>query len=264
MINNLRTAIGFLTRIPINTPQVVLSEAAPWFPVVGLGIGLIQAATFVGLNAALPAGPAAVLSVAVAALVTGAFHHDGLADMTDAFGGGWNVEQRLEIMKDSRLGTYGTVALILAIATEISVLATLTPTDGARVIIAGHCLSRAIAVAAMRFAPLARSAGREAEGLAPDAEAKPGLGGLGAAYAQDLSTMGTLVALGFGLAVTAAALAAWWAAVGVVVALLAAIAVVALAIAKIGGISGDVLGAIQQLSYLALLVTASGFIAAGS
>ena len=137
MINNLRTAIGFLTRIPINTPQVVLSEAAPWFPVVGLGIGLIQAATFVGLNAVLPAGPAAVLSVAVAALVTGAFHHDGLADMADAFGGGWNLEQRLEIMKDSRLGTYGTVALILAVATEISVLATLTPTDGARVIIAG-------------------------------------------------------------------------------------------------------------------------------
>ncbi len=243
MIANLRTAIGFLTRIPISTPeQVVLSAAAPWFPVVGLGIGLMQAGALLGFHALLPAAPAAVLAVAVAALITGAFHHDGLADMADAFGGGWTVEQRLDIMKDSRLGTYGTAALILAFATEISVLASLEPADGAVAVIAAHCLSRALAVAAMRLAP-------------------PVNAGLGAAYAEDLGWLATAMAVAFGVGVTALAFADWPAVVAIVAAIAAAVAVVLLAIRKIGGVTGDVLGAVQQMASLAVLLVAAASLA---
>ncbi len=260
MIDNLRTAIGFLTRIPIATPRVVLSDAAPWFPVVGLGIGAIQAAALLGFNEVLPAGPSAVLAVALAALITGAFHHDGLADMADAFGGGWNVEQRLTIMKDSRLGTYGTAALILAFATEISVLASLTPRRGAAAVIAAHCLSRAIAVATMRLAPLATSPGEPSS--RDDAGERKGLGGLGAAYAQDLGALATVVAVLFGVVVTAIAFADWRAAGAIVAAIVAASAVVLLAIRKIGGVTGDVLGAVQQLASLAILLVAASTVGA--
>ena len=254
MIDNLRTAIGFLTRIPISTTRVVLSDAAPWFPVVGVGIGVIQAAALLGFNEILPAGPSAVLAVAIAALVTGAFHHDGLADMADAFGGGWDVEQRLTIMKDSRLGTYGTSALILAFATEIAVLASLSAERGARAVIAAHCLSRAIAVAAMRLAPLAPSQQGPSTDGAPE---RRSMGGLGAAYAQDLAAGPAAVAVLFGVAVAAIAFADLRAVAAVIVAVVAAGAVVVLAIRKIGGITGDVLGAIQQMASLAILLVAA-------
>ncbi len=262
MIDDLRTAIGFLTRIPISTPRVVLSDAAPWFPVVGLGIGLIQAAALLGFNEVLPVAPSAVLAVAIAALVTGAFHHDGLADMADAFGGGWNVEQRLTIMKDSRLGTYGTSALILAFATEIAVLASLSAERGARAVIAAHCLSRAIAVAAMRLAPLAPTPTPTEPVVDPaeSAEAttqRRGMGGLGAAYAQDLGAGPTAVAVLFGVAVAAIAFADLRAAAAVLFAVAVAVAVVVLAIRKVGGITGDVLGAIQQMASLAILLVAA-------
>lgn len=240
MLNDLRTAAGFLTRVPVDAPNPVLSAAAPWFPVVGLVIGAAQGAVLVGASQVLPPLPAAVLAVAAAALITGAFHHDGLADMADAFGGGWDVEQRMAIMKDSRLGTYGTSALILAFATEISVLASVTPEQGFRAIIAAHTLSRAIAVAVMFRAPLAGD-------------------GMGAAYAADLPAVGAGAAMLFGLAVTALAFTGpWTAVIAVALAVLAAAAVVALAIRKIGGVTGDVLGAVQQLSSLAILLAAAG------
>lgn len=262
-MNGLRTAIGFLTRIPIAVDhsggefgsesenesdgqrgnqsgnQPVLAKAAPWFPVVGLGIGVLQGAVLLGLHTVIPPAPAAVLAVAFAALITGAFHHDGLADMADAFGGGWDVEQRMAILKDSRLGTYGTVALVLALATEISTLTVLEPADGFRAVVAAHCLSRAIAVAVMYRAPLAGD-------------------GLGAAYASDLGFGAVAVAMVVGVAATALAFAGGWLAVpALAAAVIAAAAVVWLAIRKIGGVTGDVLGAVQQLSALAVLVVAT-------
>ncbi|MEM7323700.1 MAG: adenosylcobinamide-GDP ribazoletransferase, partial [Actinomycetota bacterium] len=156
-VDGLRAAIGFLTRVPVGAPRVVMGHAAPWFPFVGLLIGLAQGGLYLGLRELLPPLPSAVVAVAAAALVTGAFHHDGLADMADAFGGGWTVEQRLTIMKDSRLGTYGTSALILAFATEISALSALDPMDGLIALVVAHTLSRSTAVLMMRHAPPAGS-----------------------------------------------------------------------------------------------------------
>ncbi len=256
-MNGLRTAVGFLTRVPVTVTDPVLSRAAPWFPVVGLLIGVAQGAVLVAANQVVPAPVAAALAVGASALITGAFHHDGLADMADAFGGGWNVEQRLAIMKDSRLGTYGTSALIVAFATEISVLAVLAPGDGFRAVVAAHCLSRSIAVATMRLAPLAPDPSRAGDDSGQE-PSQTSARGLGAAYAADLSPLGAALAVIFGIAVTAAALAGSWMTVpAVAAAAVAAAAVVALSIRKIGGITGDVLGAVQQLSSLAVLVVLS-------
>lgn len=238
-MNGLRTAIGFLTRVPINTPRVVIGSAAPWFPVVGALIGLVQGAVLVAARELLPPWPAAVLAVAAAALITGAFHHDGLADCADAFGGGWDVEQRMAILKDSRLGTYGTSALILAFAMEISVLASLSPGQGFRALIAAQCTSRAIAVGVMYRAPLAGD-------------------GLGASYAADLRPAGAATAALVGIALAAVAFFGTWLAVPAIgLAVVAAILVVGLAVRKIGGVTGDVLGAVQVMSALAILVVAA-------
>lgn len=216
-----------------------MAHAAPWFPAVGLLIGLAQGLVYLGFSELLPPLPAAVLSVAVATLITGAFHHDGLADMADAFGGGWDVEQRMAIMKDSRLGTYGTSALILAFATEISTLSTLEPIDGLKALVVAHTLSRSMAVGAMRDTSLAGS-------------------GLGAAYAAELRPLWAYVALLFGVAVT---MLVYFDVSIVLIMLVAAVAarvaVVLLAVRKIGGVTGDVLGAVQQMSALAILVVAA-------
>lgn len=243
MPNGLRTATGFLTRVPIDVPDPDMAKAAPWFPVVGLVIGLTQGALLVGLHRILPPTPTAVLAVAAVALLTGAFHLDGLADVADAFGGGWDVEQRMTILKDSRLGTYGTAALALALLAEVSTLAALDPLDGLRAVVAAQCLSRSVAVATMAVAPLAGD-------------------GLGAAYARALSPVAAAVALGFGLVITTLALGQPAViATALSAAIVAAVAMVALAKSKIGGVTGDVLGAVQVLSALAVLFSVTAWFA---
>lgn len=237
----LYTAITFLTRVPIDRGTgrpTDMVAAVPWFPVVGLLIGLAEFGVFaVAIWLTTPL-VAAVLAVAAAALITGAFHHDGLADMADAFGGGWNREQRLEILKDSRLGTYGVTALTLALLLEVAVLSGLDNIAAAAAIIGGHAISRAAAVATM--------------GLG-ETSAAPGLG---AQYASELGRLPVLVGVAIGIVAAIVAFTRWSPIVLGTVALVT-FAVVRLARAKIGGVTGDVLGAIQQLSYLAVLVVAA-------
>lgn len=239
-MSGLLTALSFLTRIPVShtSDQDDLTRATPFFPVVGCLIGAIVGGAYLGLVELVAPLPAAAVAVATGALITGAFHHDGLADMADAFGGGWTVEQRLEILKDSRLGTYGTTALVLALITEISTIASMPGRDALLALLAAHALSRAIAVSLM--------------GLSPPATA----GGLGAEYAQAVSKTQITAALiiGIAVAVTTIDLTAWWA---LAAAAIVAAAVRQLAINKIGGFSGDVLGAVQQLTKIAILLTAA-------
>lgn len=213
-----------------------MSAAVPWFPVVGAALGLIQAGTYVGLSEVVTPLLAAVLSMAVLALITGAFHHDGLADMADAFGGGWTVEQRMEILKDSRLGTYGVAALALVLMTEAASVSAVTGWHAVKAVVLAHCLSRATAAATMLVAQPA------------------GDSGLGVDYLRNLSRTRVIVsvAASVGLAV---ALVGWRAGPVVAAAVVAAAAVVRLAQAKIGGISGDVLGAVQQMAKAGILIT---------
>jgi len=120
-------AVGFLTRIPmlvrIDYSQTLMNRSSVYFPLVGLLLGAMYAGLFVLLEAFWATGICVALILVFHLWITGAFHEDGLADSVDALGGGYTVARRLEIMKDSRIGTYGTVALIMALGLKGLLLA---------------------------------------------------------------------------------------------------------------------------------------------
>lgn len=239
-LHSLWVAIGFLTRIPVGDvtrggrTEVDMARAVPWFPVVGAAIGAISGGVYLLADEILNVRVAAAIAVGVSLLITGAFHHDGLADIADAFGGGWTVERRMEILKDSRLGTYGTAALCMALLTEVLAISELKGGEAFSAILVAHSLGRAMALAAMILAPAAGD-------------------GMGADYMARLSPVGVLAGVLFAVAITAVFAPVFPLAV-IGVAAIPAIATVALSIRKIGGISGDVLGAVTVLSGIAVLV----------
>lgn len=119
-------ALGFLTRIPmlarIDYSQALMNQSSVYFPLVGLLLGGVYAVLFYSLNLTLSPLICILLVMCFHLWITGAFHEDGLADSLDALGGGYTVEARLRIMKDSRIGTYGTVALVMALALKAALL----------------------------------------------------------------------------------------------------------------------------------------------
>lgn len=239
-------ALGLLTRIPVAGPSdtATLARSVPWFPVVGLVVGAVVAGVYSLAGLVLSPFTAAVLAVMAGALITGAFHEDGLADVADAFGGGWSREQRLEILDDPRLGAFGVLALVSGFLLRVGALATLDARDALALVPAAHALSRAGAVLLMRRVP-------------------PAAPGLGAAYAALLSPAQELLAVSAGAAL-AIALVGPWAVPAFASCILAAVGLGALARAKIGGIGGDVLGATQQVAELAILVLGAGVVRAGA
>jgi adenosylcobinamide-GDP ribazoletransferase len=113
-MRSLVAAFRFLTRIPLPGPETRaedISRAVGWFPLVGACVGAATAGSFVLALKLWPAAVAAVLAIAFGLLLTGGFHEDGATDATDGLGGGWTRERVLEIMKDSRIGAYGAMAL---------------------------------------------------------------------------------------------------------------------------------------------------------
>ncbi|MBM3463955.1 MAG: adenosylcobinamide-GDP ribazoletransferase [Armatimonadetes bacterium] len=122
-------ALQFLTRIPVRLRQPVaeadIGAAAGWFPLVGLLVGALAAAVCLLLEPLVSHRFAVVAGLLAATLLTGAFHEDGLADAADGFGGGWSREQTLAIMRDSRIGTYGGLALIYLLLLETELLCAL-------------------------------------------------------------------------------------------------------------------------------------------
>ncbi len=238
-------ATQFLTRLPIPARvQSVwgmedLRDSVHMFPLVGVLVGLgaslvYAAAVFLDL----PPVMAAILAVATQILMTGALHEDGLADVCDGFGGGRTREEKLAIMRDSRIGTYGTIGLILTLGLRISAIAHLAePEIVAVVLVAAGALSRATMPVAMWLLPQAR-----AEGLAASA-GKPRRAGvfLGLAMA---GVVGLLVVplLAILMAMITAIVVAWLF-LGTVQ-------------HQLGGISGDVLGGLQQVVEIACLAAA--------
>ena len=113
-------ALSFLTRIPVKLNFAVssqaLNQASRYFALVGVILGVVLALSFLLLSWSFPAAISVALVMAFSLIITGAFHEDGLADSMDALGGGWTKDRILEIMKDSRIGTFGTVALILILS----------------------------------------------------------------------------------------------------------------------------------------------------
>jgi adenosylcobinamide-GDP ribazoletransferase len=120
-------AFRFLTRLPVPFARTIspvpLLQCMRLFPLVGAVIGVVQGiALYAAFYMGVPALLSACLSVTLVVMITGALHEDGLADTADGFGGGKDREQRLLIMRDSRIGTYGTVALILAFMIRVTAL----------------------------------------------------------------------------------------------------------------------------------------------
>lgn len=234
-------AAQFLTRVP--TPSLAtfqadwITRSARYFPLIGQGVGLISALVLVGAERVWGGGVAAVLAIAVGLLVTGAFHEDGLADTADGLGGGQTPARRLEIMKDSRVGTYGVCALGLVLALKGAVLASTPAMTAAAMLLAAHGLGRAAAVCAMRLTPYAPSGGA--------GKWKP--------VPQGVRTGEVLVAL---------LIAAWplvflppvAAVAGLAGGAVLAVAMAVLAKRLIGGHTGDVLGAIEQVFEVGFLL----------
>jgi adenosylcobinamide-GDP ribazoletransferase len=238
---DLRIAAAFLTRLPIRLGDdrglSALAGASACFPVVGLGIGLLGGLLY-ALAVALDLPPllAAIIAVAGTVGTTGALHEDGLADTVDGFGGGADRERKLQIMRDSRIGTYGVIALVLALGARVTALASFDDNgDAVAALILCAAASRALIVAAMHGAPLARGDGLAASAGRPTQARMVWALGLGGLTALVFAGIDGIVAAAVGGAV------AW--------------AIVALARRQIGGVTGDVLGALQQGAEIAMLLT---------
>lgn len=149
-INLLLTAFGFFTRIPVSFDiafsQSNLNKCNRYLPVIGYVVGGIAALVYLIASAFLPDELAILLSMAASILTTGAFHEDGFADVCDAFGGGWTKEKILTIMKDSRIGAYGTIGIILLLLTKYSAIHSLPSDIITLSIVTAHVLSRFMTV----------------------------------------------------------------------------------------------------------------------
>jgi len=241
---DLRTGLAFLTRLPLvhsqSTTGADLVRASWTFPIVGAGVGAFGALIYWLMHAlGLPAFVGAVLAVAGTALITGCLHEDGLADTADGFGAGGTRERKLEIMRDSQIGTYGAAVLILSLLLRVGAIASLAePALAALALIAAHAGARAVMPVFMRLVPRARQ-----DGLSADAGMPP-------QRSSVLAVAIGLVALFLCLGLSATVIA--------IVLLAMALALMAwLSIRQIGGQTGDVLGAIEQMSEILILLVAT-------
>lgn len=244
-LEDLRLAIAFSTRLPL-----VGSGAAPgrdpgrirralrMAPLAGLLVALVVAAVLAVLDGlSLPPLAAALIAVAAGFWVTGGLHEDGLADTADGLGAVASRARRLEIMRDSRVGTFGAVALVLSFGLRAMALAEIEAGAAAlAALVAAHGLSRALFLPAMMLTIPARADGLSGRLPAP----RPGE---------------TLVAVGLGLGLTVVALGPTLALACVIATVIVSAVVILIARAKLGGYTGDVLGALQQVGEMALLLT---------
>jgi adenosylcobinamide-GDP ribazoletransferase len=240
--DDLVAAAVFLTRLrlPVEAPRHDLVRAARAFPLVGIGIGLAGGlAYWLAQALGVPPTPAAFLAVLATVLLTGGLHEDGLADTADGFGGGLTRERKLAIMRDSRSGAYGLLALIFSVGLRTAALAALAlPGAATAALVAAHAGSRAALPALMRALDPARADGLGAAAGRPEEGAT--------LWALGIGVVVVLLALGLG--------AGFWAL------LFAAGAVAltgALARRQIGGYTGDVLGAAQQAGEIVMLLCAA-------
>nr|WP_295662859.1 adenosylcobinamide-GDP ribazoletransferase [Polymorphobacter sp.] len=240
-------ALQFLTRIPVpglgalSAEQVTigLGRAVKWFPLVGTLVGAVTAAVFAGAASVWPRAIAVVIALIVEARLTGAFHEDAVADFCDGFGGGRDADHVRAIMKDSRIGSYGALGLVLAVGLRATAIVGLGPGIAVAAVVASATFGRLLAVAAMAAIPPAAAG----TGLAKDIGAAIGV--------RDVATATLLALPGLALFAIARPLA-----------LLATIAAAALLLLwfrqlllrRIGGSTGDCLGFAAYAGQLILLL----------
>src|ERR1700733_15376851 len=153
-------ALRFMTIFPVPSSEAAtapdwLSRCAKYFPAVGICVGAVSAAVLLLAGSIWSPVIAALRAVAPSIVVSGGLHEDGLADTADGFGGGWNVEKRLAIMKDSRIGAYGALALMFGIALRVTALAEMPLWTAAAALIAAHAAARITPAFVMNALPYA-------------------------------------------------------------------------------------------------------------
>ncbi|MCK1369017.1 adenosylcobinamide-GDP ribazoletransferase [Bradyrhizobium sp. 62] len=246
LIADLRIAASFVTILPVASSEPAGDGAiarATWaLPVAGLVVGLAGALVYaIASRFGLTSSLAALLALAATALVTGALHEDGLADTADGLGGGRTRQRKLEIMRDSRIGTYGVCALILSFGLRWSALAAIAnPWAVALALCAAHTAARAGLPAFMSQVAPARP-----DGLSASAGSPPGRS---VAIAFAVGILALVLALGPGKAL-----------VSLILLSLAALMLARLAIRQIGGQTGDILGAFEQTGEILILLVAAAF-----
>jgi adenosylcobinamide-GDP ribazoletransferase len=241
-LQDVAAAFQFLTRLPLfwlPYRSDALARAAKFFPLVGLAMGGAMVAIYRLLSPHLPATIVALMIVLFATLLTGGLHEDGLADVADAFGGGHDRKKALEIMKDSRIGSYGALAVVFSVVGRVLLLANLPAVRFIPYVISAEVLCR------WTVLPLgaALSGARE--------QSSKELQGQGARIAQHISVAsligGTLLAFG---------IVGWLMRAAMVIPIVSASAVTLLSgiyyKRRIGGITGDCFGATIQLTLIAI------------
>ena len=242
-VNGIRTSVAFLTRLPLGHrvpgAEIDIARASWAFPIAGAVVGLIGGVIYaLAFKLGLGAWPSAALCVAATLGVTGCLHEDGLADTADGFGGGTARERKLEIMRDSHIGTYGVCALTLSILLRVAVVAALArPSLVFWALIAAHGAARAVLPIFMTIVPPARDDGLSRAAGQPTQQTALIAGGLGILILVVL--LGPLAAIAaLVLLVIVMGLMTW------------------LSSSQIGGQTGDVLGALEQVSEVAVLLIA--------
>ena len=241
-------ALGFFSRIPMpaNVPYSPerMNQAGRYFALVGLLLGALCAGLLVLLQTIFPTSVSVILMMVFSLLLTGAFHEDGLMDMADGIGGGMTLERRLTIMKDSRIGTYGASALVMALLGKYVLLSELAQLDNvALMIICAYTLSRAVAATLIYDMPYVSDI--------DTSKSKP--------LAQQQSLLELIILIVSGVLPTLML------GLPVAVALCLGMLVFRIAfkrwlIARIGGFTGDCLGAAQQLSELLIYIILIGWV----
>ena len=239
-LDDFKTATAFLTRLPMPHPHGPQPQnfvrAHRMFPVVGALIGAAVGLICLGLRyLGVPDLAAAALALGASAILTGALHEDGLADVADGFGGGRDRAAKLEIMRDSRLGTYGALILLVSFAAKSSALAAIPDGYVVPALIAAHALARGILPFMSLNLPYARNDGLARNAGQPD----PSTAGFAIIFALLLA----LLSLSWSNALLSALAAA-----------LSGLGIAWLAQRQIGGQTGDVLGGAEQVGETAILV----------
>ena len=244
-LEDLRVATVFFTALPVRVEGEISGEAIGHalrcWPIVGAAVGIGGAVAYLfAMVLGLAALPSALIALSATIALTGALHEDGLADLADSLGGS-DRERRLAIMRDSRIGAFGVLALIMSVILRASLLAQLaTPRTAAVSLVAAAAASRGLVpTITLMLAPARR------EGLGAM------LGELRSeviAAAAALAVLAALLLLGIGAGIAALALA-----------FAAIIGVASLARSRLGGYTGDVLGAAQQAAEAAVLGAAAMF-----
>ena len=239
---DIAACLGFFTRLPaarLGFGEANFAEALWAAPVAGAIVGVLAGIAFaIGDWLGLPPSLAAIVALAAAILVTGSLHEDGVADIADGFGGGNTRERKLEIMKDSRNGTFGVVALVIVLLARWAAIGAAGASGNALVaLVAAHAASRALLPGFMQMVKPAKP-----EGLAA------GIGQISGNVSLAAAGLGVLALLLLGPAAAIAAI--------VCLALLFA-AAKWLTESQIGGQTGDVLGALQQTGEIVVLFVAA-------